>query len=313
MVDDASSDDTVAVTRSKLQKDCKYPWQILELGTNKGPSAARNVGLQSARGSWVQFLDSDDLLAPTKFELQMARGANAPADVAALHSSWKCSFIQERHGKIEDWIITPNVDGKAPIMCLVAPSRPLNAAALIRRTVLEQIGGFDESLRFWECEEINFRIAKVGRFSFVPSSKPLYFWHFDGDRLYIGGAEAHYDATDVALGWIEQMLRATENKTIHSIELPDHDLKEVLNECTMWGRLLFSKNRAAFREYVMMVKALKPDFRPTGPYYVSALSRFLTYENAEAVAKAVRIPKALARKALRKLKLVKPKLIFEWD
>ena len=38
VVDDASHDNTVAVTRSKLQKDCKYPWQVLELRTNKGPS-----------------------------------------------------------------------------------------------------------------------------------------------------------------------------------------------------------------------------------------------------------------------------------
>ena len=241
VVDDASRDNTVAVTRSKLQKDCKYPWQVLELSTNKGPSYARNVGLQSAHGSWVQFLDSDDLLAPAKFALQMARSADAPADVAALYSSWKCSIIQGRRGKIEDFNIIPNVEGKAPIMCLVGPSRPLNGAALTRRTVLEQIGGFDESLKFWECEEINFRIAKVGRFSFVPSSDPLYFWRFDGNKLYIGGAEAHYNATDVALGWIEQVLRATGNNPIDSIELPDDDLEELLNECTMWGRLLFSQ------------------------------------------------------------------------
>ena len=81
----------------------------------------------------------------------------------------------------------------------------------------------------------------------------------------------------------------------------------------MWGRLLFSQNRDAFRKYMVRVKTLKPDFRPAGPYYVSTLSRFLTYETAEAVARIVRMPKALARKTLCRLKLVQPRRIFDWD
>ena len=47
------------------------------------------------------------------------------------------------------------------------------------------------------------------------------------------------------------MLKATEYKAIDSIELPDDDLEELLNECTMWGRLLFSQNCDAFRKYMV--------------------------------------------------------------
>src|SRR5579871_3843967 len=72
VVDDGSQDDTVAVVRDKLKRDFRKHWQIIELGTNRGPSAARNVGLGAASGSWVQFIDSDELIAPDKFERQMA-------------------------------------------------------------------------------------------------------------------------------------------------------------------------------------------------------------------------------------------------
>ena len=39
---------------------------------NGGPGAARETGRLAARGEFIQYLDSDDLLLPTKFELQVA-------------------------------------------------------------------------------------------------------------------------------------------------------------------------------------------------------------------------------------------------
>ena len=73
--DDGSQDDTVSVVRNKLAKSFKNPWQIIELGENQGPSAARNLALKAAKGTWVQYLDSDDFIAPSKFEMQAARCA----------------------------------------------------------------------------------------------------------------------------------------------------------------------------------------------------------------------------------------------
>ena len=41
----------------------------------------RNLGWQAARGSWIQFLDADDLLAPEKIEVQIAQAQKEAADV----------------------------------------------------------------------------------------------------------------------------------------------------------------------------------------------------------------------------------------
>src|SRR5450432_3839768 len=60
VVDDGSTDNTVELAKSTLKRSEKK-CQILTLGKNGGPSAARNVGYLAATGSWIQFLDSDDL------------------------------------------------------------------------------------------------------------------------------------------------------------------------------------------------------------------------------------------------------------
>src|SRR5215475_1155600 len=72
VVDDCSQDDTVSLVRRKLSTQFSHDWQVIELRENRGPSAARNIGLRHASGSWVQYIDSDDFMSPTKLERQMA-------------------------------------------------------------------------------------------------------------------------------------------------------------------------------------------------------------------------------------------------
>jgi glycosyltransferase involved in cell wall biosynthesis len=310
VVDDGSTDNTVAVARQKLQGDVQRH-QILELGANKGPSAARNAGLRAANGSWVQFLDSDDVLMPRKFRRQMEICATAPPDVAAVYSPWNWGFLES--GQIE-WLgplMTPFISGKAAIMCLAGGCRPLLGACLIRRTILDQVGGFDEELRFWECEEVCVRLSSVGRFVPASADEAEYLWRLDRHALYIGGAGARYNATAVGLGWITQALKATGNQGLESLRLPEPDRRLLLNECTLWGRLMYSQDRKAFREYLRLARILDPNLTPSYPRYISVLSRWIGYENAEAAARVTRQPKVWLRSALCSLKLRRPNTIIE--
>jgi glycosyltransferase involved in cell wall biosynthesis len=310
VVDDGSTDNTVAVARQKLQRDLQRS-QVLELGSNKGPSAARNAGLRVANGSWVQFLDSDDVLMPHKIERQMAVCARAPPDVAAIYSPWNWGFLES--GKVE-WLgplRKPFISGKAPIMCLAGGCRPLLGACLTRRAALDQVGGFDEALRFWECEEACVRLATVGRFVPASTDEAEYLWRLDRNALYIGGSGARYSATVVGLGWIRQALKVTGNQVIDSLGLPEPDRRLLLNDCTLWGRLLYSQDREAFREYLSLARILDPNLTPSYPRYISALSRWIGYEKAEAAAKVTRQPKVWLRSALCGLKLRRRNTIIE--
>lgn len=65
VVNDGSTDGTEAVALQFCHKDARIRYVRK---SNGGLSSARNTGLRNTRGHWVQFLDADDILEPTKFE-----------------------------------------------------------------------------------------------------------------------------------------------------------------------------------------------------------------------------------------------------
>lgn len=71
IVDDASTDETPTVCQ-ELASTCPQRVQVVTLESNEGPGIAREAGRQRAGGEFIQYLDSDDILFPKKFEVQIA-------------------------------------------------------------------------------------------------------------------------------------------------------------------------------------------------------------------------------------------------
>lgn len=68
IVNDGSPDHTETVAKNWVDKDSRFKYVYKE---NGGLSSARNVGLEGAKGAYVQFLDSDDCIVKTKLELSL--------------------------------------------------------------------------------------------------------------------------------------------------------------------------------------------------------------------------------------------------
>jgi glycosyltransferase involved in cell wall biosynthesis len=64
LVDDGSSDDSVAIVEAAAAVDARF--RLLHAPRNEGPSKARNLALEAARGRFIAFLDADDLWLPEK-------------------------------------------------------------------------------------------------------------------------------------------------------------------------------------------------------------------------------------------------------
>ena len=132
IVDDGSTDGTGTVARS-LPETVRYLHQ-----TNKGPAAARNRGIEHSQGSLIAFADADDLWPEAKLELQLPYLIGDPA-------------IEIVMGRIQRVLLSKTVNGETQAEEFAEPAFSVNlGSAVIRKTVFERVGLFNETMRYSE-------------------------------------------------------------------------------------------------------------------------------------------------------------------
>ncbi len=97
IVDDGSSDDTVALVRHYAAHDRRIKVHCLDV--HRGPALCRNAAIEQARGRYIAFLDSDDMWAPTKLAEQLAF-MNKQAAALSYTSYEKMSADGLRAGRV---------------------------------------------------------------------------------------------------------------------------------------------------------------------------------------------------------------------
>jgi glycosyltransferase involved in cell wall biosynthesis len=113
VVDDGSSDSTFDLASSHAEVDSRIKVLIHEGGQNRGVSASRNLAIDAARGTYLAFLDADDVWLPTKLEEQIAV-LDSSRDVAITFAKAQCIGADGKFVRHPDW---PNIEwvlGHAP-------------------------------------------------------------------------------------------------------------------------------------------------------------------------------------------------------
>ena len=70
IVDDASVDDTCAIVEEYVTKDARI--KLIKRSKNEGAGKARNIAIENATGTYIAFLDADDLWKPNKLKIQVS-------------------------------------------------------------------------------------------------------------------------------------------------------------------------------------------------------------------------------------------------
>ncbi len=86
IVDDGSTDDSVAVISQFLDYHPDFCGTLLRHPTNAGVAVARNTGIQAASGEFLMFLDADDALAPDCCQRLLELQSQTHADIAACNA-----------------------------------------------------------------------------------------------------------------------------------------------------------------------------------------------------------------------------------
>lgn len=182
VIDDGSTDGTDDMLRARYGDRVRYVWQA-----NAGVSAARNHGLRLAQGRYLALLDSDDLWLPTKTELQVAFLEANPdfgmvvCDVERVDSDYRHIDVFRRRDTLREdgWVLRWVLHNPA-----LAP-----ASVLMRREVVEQLGGFDEGLRTAEDLEFHLRVARHWKIGVVEQALVRAMRGHDG----LSAANSTYD------------------------------------------------------------------------------------------------------------------------
>jgi glycosyltransferase involved in cell wall biosynthesis len=158
VVDDGSTDETPGIL-------ARYDDRIrVRRQENRGPSAARNAGISAARGDFLLFLDSDDVLLPACVELQRARFEAEPS-LGLVYSDVEFFDVERTLVRVAD----QGLEGRVARELLLLESPVISSAGsgiMVPRRVAEEAGGFDERLRASEDWDFCYRIASrypIGR------------------------------------------------------------------------------------------------------------------------------------------------------
>jgi len=171
VVDDGSTDGTAEAIRSR------YGSRVTVLSQkNAGVSAARNRGIREAQGEWIAFLDSDDAWLPTKLERQLEALATRHTEFGACFTD--CRFVADPRLRQSAFELG-GLEKCEPCGILDNPLKYVLArhpviwvpSLLVRRSLLNKLGGFDKTMVVAEDTDLLLRLALNTKFCFV--SEPL--------------------------------------------------------------------------------------------------------------------------------------------
>lgn len=177
IVDDNSADNTESIVTEYQNNHSNVRYIKNEI--NLGASLARNKGISFAKGEFVAFLDSDDEWLDNKIEEQVKMFLAGDANLGVVYTGFeyvrgsrkfRSQYIPTHKGWIFPVLLTYN--------CIGALSN-----VMVKKKILDEIGGFDAVLPGCEDWDLFIRLSKICQFDFVGKVLMRYSEEFDSVRI----------------------------------------------------------------------------------------------------------------------------------
>jgi len=220
LVDDGSTDGS---TQIALRYAERHPGKVRYLEQpghqNRGMNAARNLGLRYTKGEYIAFLDADDVWLPHKLEQQVAILNSYPeAGMVYGNTQYWYSWTGRSEDVHRDFIpklgIQTDTLFKPPtLLTLLHPLGkgvpPSVSNIMVRREVVERIGGFEESFKGGYTDQVFYIKVYLNESVFVASENEYwdrYRQHPDSYLAVMRTTGKFLSVQQKFLNWFEEYL-----------------------------------------------------------------------------------------------------------
>ncbi len=164
LVDDGSTDGTVDLIENLIGEHSEICIRLVKQ-KNSGPGAARNAGIQAAKGDWIAFLDSDDIWRKKKIERVLE--AIALNQDAIMIANDICEIYEDGRRQ-EVFLHTYYNPEESAFVQLYHGCFLSTSSVCVKKEILEKVGGFDITLRSAQDYDLWLRVSQEGDIVFIP-------------------------------------------------------------------------------------------------------------------------------------------------
>jgi len=176
VVDDGSTDRTQEVLMSYI------PWIHYYYKDNGGTASALNFGITRATGKYVCWLSSDDIFLPDKIAKQVASMEKEPA----LGFSYTGFVVIDGAGTKQYEVHSPFYQDQREMVTKLMEGCFINGSTvMMRKSALDQVGFFDESMVTVHDYELWFRMLRSYPCGFLEELLLGYRWHGQNGSLSV--------------------------------------------------------------------------------------------------------------------------------
>jgi len=279
VVDDGSTDGSLEIAERVL-KGGPHRFQLLRTA-RKRAAGARNAGWRASSAQWIQFLDADDLLTPSKIAFHLEISTQCASDIAVIHSPWqKLALVDgtwQKIAPIHDVTFEPDPETRI----LESDAFVQLGASLFSRTWLQKVEGFDERCAPIEDVNLMLRIAfSGGKFKRVPSEPVLFYRQLENSISRVNPKS-----------FIENLIYNAQVAEAHwfKTETMNPKRRELVAGIYFYCAQYYAgRDWSRFRELEAKLNVLYPGFVPRHRGMLRTLSQLIGYGRAEKIATVFR-------------------------